>query len=69
MNSNNNKQFNLCRIMYKEFDGSNDVVPVFNGNIDEINLYCNNSGLTFKSNDNLFGGYWVGDSDEIYEVR
>ncbi|MBC8427844.1 MAG: hypothetical protein H8D94_00070 [Candidatus Pelagibacter sp.] len=55
--------------MYKEFDGSNDVVPVFNGNIDEINLYCNNSGLTFKSNDNLFGGYWVGDSDEIYEVR
>jgi len=55
--------------MYKEIDGRNDVVPVFNGSVDEINSYCNNSGLTFKNTDNLFGGYWVGDFDEVYEIR
>lgn len=65
----NNRQFELCRIMYKEIDGRNDVVPVFNGSVDEINSYCNNSGLTFKNTDNLFGGYWVGDFDEVYEIR
>lgn len=65
----NNKTFELCRIMYKEIDGRNDVVPVFNGSIDEINHYCNSCGLTFKNTTNLFGGYWVGDFDEVYEIR
>tara|TARA_Y100000034_G_C6635793_1_gene277760 strand:+ start:221 stop:421 length:201 start_codon:yes stop_codon:yes gene_type:complete len=64
-----NNTFDLCRIMYKEIDDRNDVIPVFNGSINEINHYCNNSGLTFKKTDNVFGGYWVGSSDEIYEVR
>jgi hypothetical protein len=65
----NNKLFDLCRVMYKEIDGKNDVVPVFNGSIDDINNYCSMSGLTFKNTDNLFGGYWVGDDYETYEVR